>query len=88
LKLAVSFEVLNLDDECIAVPVGDDSQQLQGVLKLNEEGAAIVRLLAEDTTEDQIAEALMKEYDATKEELLSEIHTFVETLRSNNLITE
>jgi len=87
-KLNLSFEILNLDDEWIAVPVGDDNTQLKGVLKLNEEGAAIMKLLAEDTSEDAIAEELLKEYSAAKEDILTEVHSFVDKLRSSGLIAE
>lgn len=88
MKLTMDFEILDLADEMVAVPVGDNADSFHGVLKLNEEAAAIIRLLGQDTTAEQIADELLKEYSVSKEELLSYINSFVDQLRSNNLLAE
>lgn len=88
MKLTMDFEILDLADEMIAVPVGDNADGFHGVLKLNEEAAAIIRLLGQETTAEQIADELLKEYSVSREELLSYINSFVDQLRSNNLLAE
>ena len=88
MKLTMDFEILDLADELVAVPVGDNADGFHGVLKLNEEAAAIIRLLGQETTAEQIADELLKEYSVSKEELLSYINSFVDQLRSNNLLAE
>ena len=50
MKLKIEFDIMELDDEWVGVPVGDNAQKFQGVLRLNEEACAIVKLLQSDTT--------------------------------------
>lgn len=88
MKLTMDFEILDLADEMVAVPVGDNVNSFHGVLKLNEEAAAIIRLLGQETTAEQIADELLKEYNVSREELLGYINSFVDQLRSNNLLAE
>ena len=88
MKLKYTFEVMELDGQSVAVPVGAGSDELHAILNMNEEAAAILKLMKDDTNEEKIAEALIAEYDITKEAILPLIHSFVEKLRLEGLICE
>lgn len=77
---------MELDDGLVAVPVGDGAVQFRGVLKVNETAAAILKLLTTDTTEETIAEELLKEYSGDKEEITNYVHEYIEKLTAEGIV--
>ena len=88
MKLKHIFETVNMGDEFVAVPVDDSTNALHGVLKLNKEGAEIFEMLKNETTEESIIKTLSEKYDNDRKNLTENVHTFIDTLRTNNLISE
>lgn len=86
MKAKYSFEIMELDDGLVAVPVGDGAEQFRGVLKVNESAVAILKLLEKETTEEAIVDALMKEYDGEKEAIANFVNEFVETLKTEGVV--
>ena len=86
MKAKYSFEIMELDDGLVAVPVGGDSHEFNGVLKVNETAAEILKLLEQETTEDQIVDSLLKEYSDNPEEIKGYVHEFLEKLNEENVI--
>jgi hypothetical protein len=74
MKLKYTFDTMQLEDSIIAVPVNALNDGFRGVVKLNETAAAIFELLSRDITEDEIVEALLKEYDAPRETVSKAVH--------------
>ena len=62
MKLAVEMAVMNMGSDWTAVAVGEDSDKFHGMLRLNETGAEIIKLLAEDTTPEAVHKALCEKY--------------------------
>ena len=86
MKLKYEFETTELGDEIIAVPVGDNARDFSGVLNLNASAAAILKLLKEDTTVEQIVLSLMEEYEGGKEKLTAFVEKFVQKLDDEGLL--
>ena len=86
MKTKFSFEVMDLDDGLVAVPVGEGASQFHGVLKVNETAVAILKLLEKDTTEEAIINELMKEYTGEKEQMTVYVHEFVQKLISEGIV--
>jgi len=86
MKLTHSFELVALDDMVAAVPVGESAQQFHGLLRLNETAAAILELLKEETTESQIVEALLKEYEGDPDEIAAYVHEYIEELTKEGFV--
>ncbi len=86
MKAKYSFEFMDLDDGLVAVPVGNNNGEFHGVLKLNETAAFILKLLDNETSETEIVDALLKEYNGDKEEISKYIHQFIEKLISENVV--
>lgn len=84
-KLKYRFEMMELDNRKVAVPVGDSARDFRGVVKLNKSAAEIFELLEEDTTEDAIVTELKKKYgDDTSIE--GYIHEAVDYFRSEGIL--
>lgn len=86
MRLKYTFEKMDLDDQIIAVPVGEAAGEFRGVVKLNETAAFIFDLLTEDMTEEAIVDALEKEYDAVREVLAADVHRYVNEFREKGLL--
>ena len=80
MKAKYSFEFMNLDDEMVAVPIGDYAEQFHGVIKLNETAFAILKLLEKDMTENEIVEALLLEYSGEKAQIVDYVHGFLKKM--------
>ena len=65
MRLAVEMAVMKLDGEWSAVAVGEDTAKFHGMLRLNESAADIVKLLAKDTTPENVLEEMKKKYPDT-----------------------
>ena len=83
-----TFEKMELDDEFIAVPVGENATDLHAVLNVNEEAMRILELLQEETTEEKIVAQLLKEYSGDKEEISSLVNAYICQLRREGLLEE
>ena len=63
MKAKYTFEIMEIDDQMMAVPVGEEADELHGILKLNESAAAILELLKEETSEEEIVQKLLEKYE-------------------------
>ena len=88
MKLKYMLEATELDDELICVPVGPGAEAAEGVLKLNESGYEIVKLLENDTTLDAIVDALAAKYQTDRATLVNYVEKFVNALRESGMIEE
>ena len=87
MKLKLEFVVNNIAGSFVAVPVGNNNDEFNGYIKLNDTGASIFNLLKEETTEDAIVSALLKEYtDASEEEARETVREFVGKLQDAGLL--
>ena len=86
MKAKYHFEIMDLDDGLVAVPVGNDAEQFHGVLKVNESAVSIIKLIEQETTEEAIVNALMNEYDEEKQTITEFVHGFIETLYNEGII--
>ena len=88
MKSKYQFERMELDDEIVAVPVGDNVDEFHAILNVNEEAMRILELMKEDTNEQKIVSQLLLEYSGTEEELLPLVHAYIGQLRQEGLLEE
>ena len=86
MKLKFDFEVMEMDDEMVAVPVGDGSEDFHGVLKLNDSAAFLLEQLKEDVTEDQLVERVLAQYEGDKDEIRAFVKEYVASLSAEDLL--
>lgn len=86
MKLKYELEIVNMGDEMIAVPVGENANQLHGVLKINKEGAEILELLKLGKSEKEIIEDLAKKYENSIDNLQGLVDSFITQLQTYELL--
>lgn len=86
MKAKYNFEIMELDDEQVAVPVGAGADEFQGVLKINETAAAVLKLLEEDTTEEKIIDQITEQYSGNREDISKYIHDYIQILFKEGII--
>ncbi|MBR6681603.1 MAG: PqqD family protein [Clostridia bacterium] len=88
MKLKYEFVVRDVAGQVVALPTGADSAEFNGMIKLNSVGEFIFKMLANETTLDEILEAITKEYGASADEARASVESYIETLRENGLLAE
>lgn len=86
MKTKYDFEIMDLDDGLVAVPIGGGTEIFHGVLKVNDTAVEILNLMKEDTTEEKIVASIMEQYSGEKEQIQEYVHSFIETLTAEGLV--
>lgn len=86
MKLKYELENVEMDDQIIAVPVGDNSDELHAVIRLNETASFILDHLKEDTTEEKLIEAVLSEYEGDEKEIRKYVSDFIASLNKDGLL--
>ncbi len=88
MKLICKFESVDMGNEIISVPVGEQAAKIHGILKLNAEGQEILSLLEKQTTEEQVVDALAAKYENDRKNLEEYVHMVLNKLRASALLDE
>ena len=71
----------------IVVPIGEEADRMNGVLKLNETGAFLWKCLTEhDCTEADLIAAMMGEYSIDQAAAHKDVSSFVDALRTLDVL--
>ncbi len=81
MKLKTGFITHMVGNTQMMVATGPASSVFHGLVRSNETAAFIVDCLKTETTEQQIVEAVLKEYDAPEDVVARDVHSVVEKLR-------
>ncbi len=85
MKLKDTYITHDSDGEQILL---DTSSSFAGLIRNNRTAAFIVECLKEDTTEEEIVEAMLEKYDAPKDVLARDVSEVIEKLRKVGAIDE
>ena len=88
MKLKRGFVVKDVAGKKYAVATGEVARSFKGMLKLNEMGTIVFTLLQQSTTEEEIVQAIMQEYDAPHDLVMSDVKNFIYQLRSINVLED
>ena len=81
MKIKDGFIVREILDSYMAVPVGERTREVHGVIALNDTGAFLWRMLEEDTSEDKLIASMVKEYEITEKTAKDDIKEYLSFLR-------
>ncbi len=84
MKIKKGFVVRKVGGENIAVPVGAQSKSFHGMIKLNESGQFLWNFFLKDHTEAEAVEALLNEYEVSRETAEKDVSNFCHILTENN----
>lgn len=86
MKIKYTFEMMQLGDETVAVPVGENADDFHSVVKLNDTAAFIFQHLQEGASEEEILAALEREYESTREELSADLRNCLADFQEKGLL--
>ncbi len=84
------FEIVNVANEYMAVPVGDTTKSFNGIVGLNDAAVFLLKQLelAGSMTKEDLAKTLMKEYLIDSITARKDVDDFVDKLKSIGMIVE
>lgn len=88
MKLKYNFEIMEIDDSNVAVPVGDNTDDFHGIVKLNDSALVVFEMLQEGITEEEIIQQLVQTYDQPEDEIAAFVKEFIDQLIRENLIEQ
>lgn len=86
MKLKYNFVVRSVANKMVAIPVGNETEEFDCMITLNESGAFLFNLLKEETTKEGLVSAFLNEYDATKEQAEKTVDEFIQKLRETDIL--
>ena len=87
MKLKDGFVLREVMGQTIAVPVGENSKNFHGMIKLNETGADIWRGVADGLSEEEIAKAIVEKYsEVDMEEALSATKNLITQMKDAGIL--
>ena len=87
MKLKNNFALTELSGEYVAVAL-DNPDDFHGIIKLNESGAEVFRLLSEGNSEAQIVEKMMEKYRLDRDTAQKATAIVLDSLRQAGLLEE
>ena len=88
MKLNSDYSLELIDDEYVLIHSSADEVDFSKVITFNEVGAFIFNKIKEGKTKEEILDDLVKEYDATKEEISKDLDEFLNDLIKNKIVYE
>lgn len=88
MRIKEGFVVRKVADSYMAVPVGERTAEIQGVIGLNEAGVFLWKALEEEVSEDKLISLLMKEYEISEEVAKSDVEEFLSYLTEKGWLYE
>ena len=73
MKLKDGYVLTPMAEDFVLVPTGAAAERFHGIVRLNESAAFIVRRLETETSREEIVNAMLEEYEVTRE--TAETHT-------------
>ena len=88
MKLKENFVTQTIGNEQMMIPVGEAANLFHGIVKSNGTAAFMVNQLKESTSEKEIVEAVLNEYDVAKEVATRDVRNILNKLRSIGALEE
>jgi len=88
MKLNKNFVLRQVASRWVVLPVGAASVNFNGMVTLNDAGVLLWRTLEKGAEREALADALLAEYDVTREQALSDVDEFIKSLDKVNCIEE
>ena len=88
MQIKPGFAMRKIAGSNIVVPVGAAASDFNGMITLNDSGAFLWNCFLQPTTEAQVVEALMNEYEVERQRAAADVAHFAALLRENDLLAE
>lgn len=88
MRIKDNFALRQVADTWCVLPLGEATLNLNGMLTLNDSGAMLWQVLEKGGSKVALVDALLNEYDVTREQALADVDEFIEKLRQVDCIEE
>ncbi len=88
MKINENFLLRDVAGQKVVLPVGEAAERFNGMIRLNDTGILLWTLLEQETNEEALLAAMLKEYEIDEETARADIHRFIETLRKAGILEE
>jgi len=85
-KLKDGFIVRKIGKQCMAVPVGQQTSQIHGMIALSESAELLWNALEKGAEEEQLVDIITDVYEIDRERALQDIKNFIEGLREQGAL--
>ncbi len=85
MKIKDGFVLRKVAGSYLVVAFGQQSIDFNGMISLNDTGAFLWNKLANDVDRDELVEAMLQEYDVSREQVEKDVDSFIKKLEDNNL---
>ena len=86
MKIVDGFILKNIADTFVVVPLGTNTVSFRSIISLNESGAFLWSQLESEKTEQELLDAMLKEYDIDEQTAREDIAAFIEKLNTAGLL--
>ena len=86
MRIEKTFVLREIAGDYVIVPTGKSALEFNGLITVNELGAFIWNQLQEETTVDQIVEAIQEEYEVDWETAKADTEEFLEVLIQQQIL--
>jgi Coenzyme PQQ synthesis protein D (PqqD). len=88
LKIKEGFMLREVAGQWIVVPLGERVVEFSGIMTLSESGAELWRKMEQSTTQKELIDTILSEYNVDEETAKEDVLEFVNKLKDKNLIEE
>ena len=88
MKLKYDFAVREIMGEYVLIPVGEGALGFSGMISTSETGAALVNVLKQDVSRQEMMDHLLREYEVDEKTAAEDLDGFLLQLNKLNLLIE
>lgn len=85
-KLKDGFLVRKIGEQIMAVPVGQQTSQIHGMIALSESGELLWKALETGADEEALADILTENYEVERSTALADVKKFLDGLREQGAL--
>ena len=86
MKIKEGFILRKVGERSVVVPTGEASKHFHGMINLNDTGAFLWTMLNNEVTETQMLEAILIEYDVSREKAEQSLYSFLDKIKSAGIL--
>ena len=88
MRINENFVLRQIADTWVVLPLGDTTLDFNGMMTLNETGSFLWSLLEKGCEKGDLTNALLDEYDVTREQAEADVEEFLNKLRNIDCLEE
>lgn len=88
MKMVNGFEIVNIADDYMLVPVGDQMEQFNGTVVLNDVSAFLLEKMKVDVTEEDLVDFVVEEFDVDRERARTDVKNVLKEMIEIGIVYE